>query len=73
MKVSPTSVGNVVLRSNVVATLYEHSTNGVITLQNLKFTKFLATFFQFCVNFGSANILIFLHKLPSWEQQTLNV
>ena len=70
MKVLPTSVDNVVatLRRDVVATFWQSSANVVTTLQSRYFTKCLKTSFQHFVNFASSNILVFLEKLPLWEQ-----
>ena len=64
MKISPTSVDNIVaaLKSHVVATLWQRSANVVTTLQSRNFTKCLTT--SSCVNVVSANILLFLRKLP---------
>ena len=65
-KVSLTSVGNVVvtLRSDDVVTSQQSSARVVKTLQSCNFTKCLATFLQRCVNFVSANYLLFFGKLP---------
>ena len=66
VKVSPTSVDNVVtnLKNDVVATLYQRSTNVVTTLQSLNFTGCPTMSFQHCVKVTSANALLFLRKLP---------
>ena len=73
MKVSPISVDNdaAPLKSDVEAPLWQRSVNCVTTLQSCYFTKCLATSLQRYLNFGSANILVFLGKLPLWGQQTL--
>lgn len=65
-KVSLTSVDNVVvtLRSDEVVTSQQSSARVVKTLQSCNFTKCLATFLQHCVNFVSANYLLFFGKLP---------
>ena len=66
VKVSSTSVDNFVtnLKNDVVATLYQRSTNVVTTLQSLNFTGCPRVSFQHCVKVTSANALLFLRKLP---------
>ena len=52
------------LRSDFVATLWQHSASFVAILQSGNL-KYLTASFLRCVNFASANILVFLKKPPT--------
>ena len=60
--VTPKSVDKIVvtLKSDIVATLWQHRANFVTTLQSCNFAKCLMSV-QRCVNVVSASILIFLY------------